>query len=421
MKIWFTEIGEPLPIEKDVRLHRYGMFTKALAALGHDVVWWTSSFSHAVKKNVYHKNGDLVIGGVTLRILKGPGYKKNVSLQRIIHQRNFARQFSQKAANFPLPDIIISPVPTLETAEAAVRLGMKHRVPVLVDIRDEWPDEFLNLAPDSLKWLLRLILQGSFKQMSYICRNATGIIAMSRRQLDYGLLFAARQEGKFDGIFPHGYSTQKIEEDKLAAARKWWKEQGVEKNAFVCCFFGTIGRFFNLETVIDAAKSISSEFKIQILLCGDGSSLAHYKKLASGTDSILFPGWIDAPRIAALMEISHVGLAPYAANTCMSLPNKPFEYFAGGLPVVSSIQGELKQILADNDCGRTYDADSVEDLCNVLRELHDSEALRMEMGTRARRVFERDFSVERIVKKLDAHLKLSADCHSATDDYRLSS
>lgn len=50
MKLWFTEIGEPLPNEKDVRLHRYGMLTKALAALGHDVVWWTSSFSHAVKK-----------------------------------------------------------------------------------------------------------------------------------------------------------------------------------------------------------------------------------------------------------------------------------------------------------------------------------------------------------------------------------
>jgi len=130
---------------------------------------------------------------------------------------------------------------------------------------------------------------------------------------------------------------------------------------------------------------------------------------------------MDAPRIAALMEISSVGLAPYTKNARMSLPNKPFEYFAGGLPVISSIQGELKQILADNDCGRTYDADSVEELCNVLQELHDSEALRMEMGTRARRVFERDFSVERIVKKLDAHLNLSADCHSATDDYRLSS
>lgn len=405
MKLWFTEIGEPLPIEKDVRLHRYGMFTKALAELGHDVVWWTSSFSHAVKKNVYHENGDLVIDGVTLRILKGPGYRKNVSYQRIVHQKHFARQFFQKAADYPLPDIIISPVPTLETAAAAVSLGLKYKVPVLVDIRDEWPDEFVNLAPPSLKWLARLMLYGSFKRMSYICRNATGIIAMSRRQLNYGLSFANRAQGEFDGIFPHGYSAQKIEERKLVPARQWWKEQGVDENAFVCCFFGTIGRFFNLETIIEAAKSIASEFKMQFVLCGDGSSLENYRKLASGVDSILFPGWVDAPRIAALMEISAAGLAPYAANTCMSLPNKPFEYFAGGLPVISSIQGELKHILAENDCGRTYDADSVGELCNVLREFHASEPRRREMGRRARQVFERDFSVENIAKKFDDHLK----------------
>jgi glycosyltransferase involved in cell wall biosynthesis len=406
MKIWFTEIGEPLPIEKDVRLHRYGMFTKVLAALGHDVVWWTSSFSHAVKKNVYHENGDLVVNGVTLRILKGPGYRKNVSYQRIVHQRHFARQFSQKATDYPLPEIIISPVPTLETAEAAVRLGITYHVPVLVDIRDEWPDEFVNLAPPSLRWFLRLILQGSFKRMSYLCKNATGIIAMSRRQLDYGLSFAARPEGKFDGIFPHGYSAQKIDGEKLAAARKWWKEQGVEEDAFVCCFFGTIGRFFNLETVIESVKILSMAFKIQVVLCGDGSSLDHYKKLAVGMNTVIFPGWVDAPKIATLMEISHVGLAPYAANTCMSLPNKPFEYFAGGLPVVSSIQGELKQILADNDCGRTYDADSIDELCNILQELHDSEPRRKEMGRQARQVFEREFSVERISKKLEEHLAM---------------
>jgi glycosyltransferase involved in cell wall biosynthesis len=104
------------------------------------------------------------------------------------------------------------------------------------------------------------------------------------------------------------------------------------------------------------------------------------------------------------MEISHVGLAPYATNTCMSLPNKPFEYFAGGLPVVSSIQGELKQVLADNDCGRTYRADSIDELCHIFRELRDSEPCRKEMGRQARQLFEREFSVERISKKLEEHL-----------------
>ena len=37
MKVWILEIGEPLPLEKDVRLLRYGQFSKWLAKQGDDV------------------------------------------------------------------------------------------------------------------------------------------------------------------------------------------------------------------------------------------------------------------------------------------------------------------------------------------------------------------------------------------------
>jgi hypothetical protein len=32
MRLLFTEIGEPLPMEADVRLHHYGVLTRALAS-----------------------------------------------------------------------------------------------------------------------------------------------------------------------------------------------------------------------------------------------------------------------------------------------------------------------------------------------------------------------------------------------------
>jgi len=404
MRIWFTEIGEPLPVENNVRLHRYGMLTRALASYGHEVVWWTSSFSHAPKKHVFKEDREILIDGVILRILKGPGYRKNVSYQRVKHQKHFAEKFYRLSKNHEFPDLIISPVPTLEVAEAAVSLGNENNIPVLTDIRDEWPDEFVELAPKRLRWLARLLLRNSFKRMSFICKNATGIIAMSKRQLQYGLSFAGREQGRNDGIFPHGYSRKPMKSGRLIAAKKWWKEKGIHQDAFVCCFFGTIGRFFNLETVINAARILSREFSIQFVLCGDGSHLARYKKLASSTDSVIFPGWVDSHKISSLMELSDVGIAPYASHTRMSLPNKPFEYLAGGLPVVSSIQGEFKEILEENQCGCTYDPGSVQQLCNVLRKLRGSQDLTKEMGKRARALLEERYSIEEIFPRINEHL-----------------
>jgi glycosyltransferase involved in cell wall biosynthesis len=126
--------------------------------------------------------------------------------------------------------------------------------------------------------------------------------------------------------------------------------------------------------------------------------------MAHDLPSVIFPGWVDAPRIAALMEMSCVGLAPYAKNTRMSLPNKPFEYFSGSLPVVSSIQGELKALLEEHECGLTYEADSVDALSGILRKLYKDRALCSQMGARGRGLVDRQFSSAHIGRELSEHL-----------------
>lgn len=405
MRIWFTEIGEPLPLERDTRLYRYGMLTRALALYGHEVTWWASGFSHISKQHIVHQDTLVQWNGVSLRLLKGPGYQRNISAARVIHQLHFARRFYRLAEGCDLPDVIVTPVPTLEVAKKAVRFGSRAGIPVIVDIRDEWPDEFVDLAPRWLRPWMRILLFPYFRAMAYICRNATGIIGVSRSFLQYGLTFAGRGASGRDRVLPIGYlGSPECDQEKVDAARGWWLAQGVRADAFVCCFFGTIGKFFDLETVIRAARNLRREFDVQMVLCGAGSSLDGYRAMASGLDNVLFPGWVDEPKIVALMQLAHAGLAPYGAQTRMSLPNKPFEYFAGGLPVVSSIQGELKDLLLQYDCGRTYEPGSVENLCVILRELHASPDHHREMGMRGRRLLEERFSSERVAESFHRYL-----------------
>lgn len=413
MKIWFIEIGEPLPIEPDARLYRYGMMTRALAARGHEITWWTSGFSHTARRQVCPEDRNLKVDGVNLRILMGPGYKKSVSFGRIRHQRNFAEKFYQAAKKIASPDILISPIPTIEATEAAILYGRESGVPVVVDIRDEWPDEIVDLAPGFLRGVARIILKKYFERTAFICRNADGIIGVSKSYLDYGLSFAGRRAGAHDRVVPIGYSAAPLDAEKLDKSKAWWISRGIDPYAFVCCFFGTLGNFFAIETVIEAARVLSREFPIQIVLCGDGSRLDKYRKMSAGLDAVLFPGWVDAAKIAGLMALSRVGLAPYAANTKMSLPNKPFEYFAGGLPVVSSIQGELKSVLAQYNCGRTYHADSVKELCAVIRELNASEVLRKTMGRNARLLLEEQYSIEKIAGDFEQYLSNLIRCSRA--------
>jgi len=401
-----TEIGEPLPLEKNARLHRYGTITKSLASYGHDVTWWTSSFSHAPKIHIRKQDCKEIVDGVQLNVIHGPGYKSNVSPQRFRHQAHFAGRFVEMAlAEKQLPDIIISPVPTIEVAYSAVQLGAKLGVPVLTDIRDQWPDELVDLAPSPFRPFARFVLSSYFKKMNFLCKHAAGVLAISEDFLNYGLKFAGRSAQDSDGIFHIGYSAKQLPKKIIDESKNWWVEQGVRPGSFVCCFFGTIGKFFNLKTIIQSARILCKEMDIQFVLCGTGSSLDECKKFAEGLEGVvLFPGWVDEPKIASLMTLSAVGLAPYRSGARMSLPNKPFEYFSSALPVVSSLQGELKTLLSQHHAGLTYDADSIDSFCQVVRSLHNNIELRETLSSNAKAAFEKNYSTEIIHRKLSDHL-----------------
>jgi len=101
--------------------------------------------------------------------------------------------------------------------------------------------------------------------------------------------------------------------------------------------------------------------------------------------------------------MSDIGLAPYGPSDDkrMSLPNKPFEYMAGGLPILSSIEGELVDLLRMHDCGVSYDPRSVEALCDGFLFLAEDAERRRAMGARGRALFLNEFSHQRIVDSFE--------------------
>lgn len=405
MKIWVLEIGEPLPLEKNVRMHRYGVFTQWLAKKGHDVTWWTTSFSHAPKKNFVTQDCDLDVEGVKLKFMYSEGYKRNVSLARIRHNKKFAAFFARRALLSPRPDLIIAPVPVIEAAYEAVQFGKRYNVPVLLDIRDLWPDELVDLAPKAARPLAKFLLGRAFQQMRYVCTNATGIMGVAQSSVDYGLQFSGRGKSQNDFVFPLGYSGEPVNPEQLAAGSEWLKTLGLRNDSFKISFFGTLGRYFDVETVIQAAREIEKEFPVDFIMGGEGSNLEKYKKLAKDLPNMKFPGWLNAGQIAAAMAVSDAGLACYKADAKMSLPNKPFEYMSGSLPIISSIQGELKDYLEKFNCGLTYRADSVKDLVDCIRYLKNNSQEREKMKINSRALLNSHFTMDRVFTNALEHFQ----------------
>lgn len=413
MKVWLVTIGEPLPlgISKGDRLHRTGQFARFLASQGHNVVWWTSTFDHFRKEHHFGVDATVEVAPrLSVHLLKGCGYSRNVSVNRLRDHLQIARRFAVAAAEHDAPDVVVAALPTVGLCEACLTYGLSRGIPVVLDMRDMWPDIFADALPRPISFFGRFILRPLYRQAQEACGRATAIIGITEEFVNWGLRRGRRQRGPLDRAFPIAYETIAPPADKILAAERFWDDLGVHKSrqGLTVCFFGGLGRQFDMTHVFEAARILVQRGQpVRFILCGRGERLEEYRRQATGLPNVLLPGWMDAAQIWSLMRRSGAGLDPLPDryDFLATINNKAVEYLSAGLPVISSPRrGVLCEMLARECCGQSYSAGSGHELVTVLEQLLARPESHAEMCARARLVFDLHFSADVVHMRMTQYL-----------------
>jgi glycosyltransferase involved in cell wall biosynthesis len=409
MLFWIVTIFEPVPgVDTGGRAHRSGLLAEALLRHGHQVVCWTSTFHHVRKVSVFPVSQSLAIApGYRMELLHAPSYHRNVSWARFRHNRVLARAFRAAAEmESNLPTVIFACVPGLEMAEAAVEYGRARGVPVVVDTRDRWPDLYLTAVPRLLRPLARVLLASEFRRADRVYQGASGLTGVSETNVAWALRLARRERQSCDGVFPVGAPDPAGASETAEVAARLRALHRLRPEAMLVTFLGTFGASYDLETVVEAARILEAggERRAQFVIAGRGEAGDRLAQRARGLETVTFLGWLDQRELLALLSISGVGLAPYRQDALQSLPNKPFDYMAAGIPTLSSLGGELAELLDREHVGRPYRAHDPASLAESVRWLLEHPLERAEMGRLARALFESFFRAEVIYPRLAAHL-----------------
>ncbi len=404
MRIWLITVGEPLPTDPGgQRLLRTGILADLLAREGHEVVWWTSTFDHTHKRQRADTTQrlDLPPRG-RLILLRGRDYRRNVSFRRVLNHRDVARAFRLLAEEEPVPDILLCSLPTLELGVEATAYGRRRGVPVIVDVRDFWPDAILDLVPRWLRPIVRWTLAPMFRDARAACASATAVCGVTEAAVDWGAARAGRPRSPRDRSFHLGYSAAPPPEAALREAEAFWDARNVRTGdgEFRVAFFGALSRQFDLDTVLTAVRRLGGQGRrFRVLLCGEGDRRASYERSSGDLrDLVVFPGWITAPQIWVLMRRCSIGLAPYVntANFQGHIPNKVIEYLSAGLPILSSLEGACARLLSQEGCGVSFGCGDAGSLVSALDELlRDPPRLRP-MADRAAALYEARFRADQV-------------------------
>ncbi len=401
MKIWCITIGEPLPIDGSERLLRTGMLVQRLIDRGHVVTWWTSTFDHVRKQHRFETDTTVSCGErLTIVCLHAMSYRTNVSLRRFWNHYRLAAKFQLAAGQWETPDAIVCSYPTVELASVATRFAKQRGIPIIVDIRDLWPDAIVGLLPTVVRPVVRLGLAHWFRMARGALADATAIVGVSNGYLEWGLRRAHKIRSEYDRVFPIGYEPRSNRPAADVRATVKIEALGIDLSRRIALFIGTFGRTYDLSTVVRAARDSANagDRSYQFVLCGSGDREQRWRREAGGLSNVLFTGWLQAPEIGVLLRHAWVGLAAYAAGAPQGLPNKLFEYMAAGLPIVCSLGVEGRDFITRHRCGFVYEPGDASRLVDCLRELKDS-STRARLSANSIAAFESEYSAKGIYER----------------------
>lgn len=411
MRVWLVNPNEQVPTDGEhIRLGRMGHVAEELVARGHDVLWWHSTFRHALRKQrAAHDTEIKVRSNYRVRFLRSPGYRNSISLGRFWNNVQLAQRFARQAAEQTPPDLILSSLPLVELSYESVRYGETHGVPVVVDLRDMWPDMFLFHAPRWARPAGRLALAPLFRKARYACAHARALTGHTAEFVRWGLGVAGRSQTSRDRDFPHGYPKPVLTDAQWQQATDFWLRQGlkVESNIPMICFFGSIGHVLDLEPVVQAARTLGRERDVRFVFCGTGSKLDSLRRLVHKVPNVILPGWVGVPEIQWLLRRSTAGLAPWKATPDYeaTISNKVIEYWSAGVPVLTSLtRGVLVDALGRHDCGVSYGNDAGR-LHRAISQLVDQPERRQRMSDNAARLFEERFNAVKVYRDMVDHLE----------------
>ena len=381
MKIVY--ISQYYPPEMGAPAARVSAFARRWAAMGHNVTVVTTFPNHPTGVIPEGYRGELRRieddhGVRVVRTFLYPAANKGIVKRGLCYVSFALSSILQGYGPIGRPDVVIATSPQfLVTLSGWVMTRLKG-TPFVLEIRDLWPDS--------------IVAVGAAKATSTLVRGLTVLERFVYRQADLVISvtrsFIPLLEER--GARRVCFISNGADPCAFAAAGDWTaiRTRYGLGDRFVASFGGTLGMAHGLDTVLDAAGTLSDRKDILFWLVGEGARRAELEAEAKrrGLGNVRFEGQVpreDIPGVLAASDAALVLLRPDPLFETV-LPSKMFEAMAAACPVILGVRGESRTLLEDSGGGIAIEPGSGKALADAVVAVAADPEARHRMGALGR-------------------------------------
>ena len=358
------------------------------------------SFLHNSKKQHLLKENEKIAlieeRGIKYHILRVMSYSKHID--RLIAMVQFFLKvifFSKKLSKKSRPDIILASSPHPFNGLAGMYLAKKYGCPFIIEIRDLWPETWVAMGVTSRKSIL-------YKIFSYIekklYKNANKIITLTANKDYYTSL--GIDEKKIE-IVSNGVDLENYDYNLSI----YKSPLSFPKDKFNILYTGSHAQGDSLDILIEVAKLLIDQ-NIEFHLIGEGVLKDKLKKMVQDYEikNVKFYEVIKKAEIpsllregdAVIMLLRNIPLYKYGMS-----PNKMYDYFASGKPIIFS-GSVINDMVKEANAGISVQAEDIEKLREGILYLYNMPKVEREiLGKNGRKYVEENYDTKVLSKKIE--------------------
>ncbi len=332
-----------------------------------------------------------VLDGIDVREVRGASADYAAATARGYGRRfaGFAAGAAVAALRAPAPDVVLATSPPLSIAAPAIAAARAHRVPLVFEVRDLWPE-----APIQMGALTNPLARRAARMLERAAyRSAAHVIALS--------------PGMHDGVLAAGTPPDRVSVISNASDLDVFSPDlhpgdlrarlGVAGDDLLCAYFGTMGEANDLTQVIEAATLLEQrgERGVAFVLQGEGKRRPALEAAvrSRGLRNVILRPAADKHAAARLAAASDACLTIFKDVPILATnsPNKLFDTFAAGRAAIVNTDGWQKELVERNGAGLAARPGDPADLAAQVLRLRDDRELTARLGRGARALAEGQF------------------------------
>lgn len=363
--------------------------------------WVKAGDSVTVVTSVYDKSdiqpsrfvSTLNVDGITLVVLNIRLSNKHGFLRRLVTFSTYAL-IACWYALFAPADVVVSSSGPITAALPGLVAHYARRLPFVFEVRDLWPEGAIQLG--IIRNKLAIHLARAFERICY--RAAARIVCLSDGMaqwisVTYGMHHVA--------IVPNVSDNQAQADNASLVVLPSW---AVGKKLVL--YTGTLGLIDDCGQLLEMAVELEKEraTDIELVIIGDGKErvLLEQKASALKLTSVHFLGLMPKRDVMLWLRAAYCALfvcknVPFLSTAS---PNKLFDAFAVGVPVVQTTDGWIKELFDQQGCGITVAPDDPAELASAVLRLARDGILRDSLARNALKVGRELFDVDLLAARM---------------------